>query len=642
MSNTVDTIKDQIVAMNTEINTLEATIHTQAKAQTLLQKILLRKLEAQKKVDTGLCDHILFEKFSDFVEAVEDPLAPSPAPMGFVIDKQEFVEEIAKIYSTELEGTVNAPMLTLPAIAASIAKEESFALDIVLNDKQLHAKEMALSGKDYVLIGAAGTGKTTTQRCVAEALLEDERLSSSTFKSYDKLGNRVYKNAPSIAFVAYTRRAASNLRKAIHKSPELAEALEHNIMTIHSLLEYEPETYFDPIELKDKFRFSPRRHAYNPLDITHLVIEEASMVGVSDLWPRLYDALPLGVQIIFIGDINQLPPVFGASVLNYALVQLPVVELTQVYRNQGIVLENAHNILAGRPIIEDANYRVVRGKKNIEHGQEKTSYMLKKLFTDLSTMKDSDGELEYDPEECIILSPWNKQELGTDNMNKHIAQFLGERRKAVVHEILAGRSKAYLAVGDKVMYNKRDGIIIDITRNSQYFGKEPQLPGSDLTRFGVRKLSAAVSSSLDEISLDYSNFSLEALEEEKAERKQQASHCVQIKYEDDTEDTISATGDFAPQVFSLGYVLTVHKAQGSEWRKVFIILHKDFAVSLYRELFYTAATRARRKVTIIANDVVIGKAIKNQRIKGNTLADKMEYFNSDVEFKQDVFTSKKS
>jgi exodeoxyribonuclease V alpha subunit len=84
----------------------------------------------------------------------------------------------------------------------------------------------------------------------------------------------------------------------------------------------------------------------------------------------------------------------------------------------------------------------------------------------------------------------------------------------------------------------------------------------------------------------------------------------------------------------------VHKAQGSEWRKVFIILHKDFAVSLYRELFYTAATRARTKVTIIANDTTIAKAISSQRIKGDTLKDKMEYFNSGADLRDNVYCTK--
>jgi len=508
--------------------------------------------------------------------------------------------------------------------------QESFSLHITLNPKQLAAKEMAMSGKSFALIGAAGTGKTTTQRAVAEALLEDKKLSTTYFKvrqSPEAEAERL--SCPSIAFCAFTRRAAANLRKAVHKSDFLAEALPYNIMTIHALLEYEPETYWDYEEDKEKFRFAPKRNASNPLTITHLVIEESSMVGAEDLWQKLYDALPLGVQIIFIGDINQLPPVFGPSVLNYALVQLPVVELTEVYRNQGIVLENAHNILKGNTLVEDHNFQLVRGKNAAKVGQDKTSIALGHMFEQLAEKVDENGFFEYDPADCIILSPWNKQALGTENMNKWIAQFLGKKRNAVVHEVIASFNKLYLAEGDKVMYNKMDGVIERIERNPQYHGKDPQLPGMDLTRFGMRIIGEGTGLDLEEGGdIDYSNFSLEELEKESAKKMAQASHKVTIKMDSGITEIISAVGDFAESVFSLGYALTVHKAQGSEWRKVFIILHADHAVSLYRELFYTAVTRARTKVVIIAKDLVIQKAIKNQRIKGNTIKDKIEYFNS--------------
>ena len=50
----------------------------------------------------------------------------------------------------------------------------------------------------------------------------------------------------------------------------------------------------------------------------------------------------------------------------------------------------------------------------------------------------------------------------------------------------------------------------------------------------------------------------------------------------------------------------------------------------YRELLYTAVTRASNKVILIAKDFMLNKAIKTQRIKGNTLADKIEYFNAKI------------
>lgn len=619
-------------------------------AQTnIVQAILARRqLEptASKEELSGLSEAqqeaVMMDKVEELVEKTQ---RPSISPMlASIIAKRKAAEEALAPEPDEVIGS-NLTEPIAPAEDVPAGTGESFSLNITLNEKQLVAKQLAFQGKSFCLIGPAGTGKTTAQRAVARALLDAGNLDTSNFKVYDPVtGNSSYKSAPSIAFCAYTRRAASNLRKAIHKDPVLQAQLANNILTIHALLEYQPETYFDAVEGKEKFRFAPMRTAKNPLNITHLVIEEASMLGL-DLWEKLYDALPPGVQIIFIGDINQLPPVFGPSILNYALLQLPIVELTQVYRNQGIVLENAHNILAGRMVVESKDYQIIRGSSDKQHGQIKTAMNLANMFKILSETPGDDGLMQYDPENDIILSPFNNKggrdkedtdgyHLGTFSINKWIAQFIGEKRDAVVHEIIAGFNRQYLAVGDKVMVNKRDGVIVDIIKNPSYFGKEPQLPGKDLSRFGIRILGKDSDFDFDmeedATDLNYDNFSLERLAEEQAERKQQASHIVKVDFGDGVVEDITAAGDFAPAVFSLGYALTVHKSQGSEWRKVFIIFHKDHSTMLFRELFYTAATRARTKVAIIAKDFIVKKAIETQRIKGNTIKDKLAFFNSGI------------
>lgn len=682
----LEPLYQQLAEFNAELESVNVALATQAKGALNLKRILLEKSiaklqdsiksEQDKKTAITLTDiltktdkeiFIAFEaERDDALEESQIETAITPESLEAHVEELSKNDEFAKSFLDKIKKQaadgLGDDIIPLPddviaeevtienydaleeaseseeEIAAEIAAkekgtQESFALNITLNPKQQMAGEMAEAGKSFCLIGAAGTGKTTAQRAVAEKLLQDNKLSVSRFRTYDEDGKRQYVSAPSIAFCAYTRRAAANLQKAVHKSPLLKEKLQNNIMTIHALLEFEPETYQDYNDegkLVDKFRFVPRRTAANPLDITHLVIEEASMLDAYTLWTQLYDALPAGVQIIFIGDINQLPPVFGPSILNYALVQLPIVELTEVYRNQGIVLENAHNILGGKKLAEDQNFVVVRGKSQVQVGQQKLATILGNLFNQWLDMTGSDGLPEYDPNDCIILSPFNKQDCGTTNLNNWIAQHLGQRRNAIVHEIIAGFSKLYLAVGDKVMVNKMDGVITDIYRNPNYHGKEPQIAGSDLTRFGMRVLGQSGQDALDDIAIDYSTFSLEALEQEKGERKQQASHEVVVTLDNGDIEHLSGAGDFSEQKFSLGYALTVHKAQGSEWRKVFIILHKDHATMLYRELFYTAVTRARTKVTIVAKDGVIDKAIGNQRIKGNSIRDKIEFFNAGV------------
>lgn len=506
---------------------------------------------------------------------------------------------------------------------------ETFSLSIVLNEKQTLAKNLAFSGKSFCLIGAAGTGKTATQREIAAELLKQGTLRVHSFRIQ---GTPTRVDAPSIAFVAYTRIAAGNLRRAIHKDPALEEVFAHNITTIHNLLEYSPETYFDYETNEERFRFVPKRTASNPLDITHLVIEESSMVGL-DLWAELYAALRPGTQIIFIGDINQLPPVFGASILNYALIQLPIVELTHVYRQKegSSILDNAHKILKGETdLIEDQNFKIIRGG-TVQFTQAKMALALS------ASLKKWNEIGEYDPDQDIILSPFNKQDLGTDSMNKYIAQFLGDKRKAVVFEIICGINKVYLAVGDKVLYNKQVGIVREIRKNGQYIGKTPKHPSENLSRFGV--YTGALTDEDDAFELaSYENISLEeiAAQAEEGEKKRQASHIVTLEMETGVIEVLEAVGDFNPQSFTLGYALTVHKAQGCEWRKVFLILHKDHSIMAFRELLYTAVTRAREHISLIAKDHMIAKAIATQRIKGNSLSEKVAFFNAGLMSQENV------
>ncbi|EKD22442.1 MAG: hypothetical protein ACD_86C00003G0005 [uncultured bacterium] len=503
-------------------------------------------------------------------------------------------------------------------------KHDTFSLSVELNSQQLLAKELAFKGKSFCLTGAAGTGKTTAQREIAKSLLESDCLGTHTFRVQ---GTRDYVVAPSIAFVAYTRVASGNLRRAIHKDPFLESILTHNVTTIHNLLEYTPETYWNYELNKESFRFVPRRTAANPLDITHLVIEESSMVGI-DLWEKLFDALRGGVQIIFIGDINQLQPVFGASILNYGLVQLPSIELTHVYRQAGdsSILLNAHKILRGEvDLVEDNSTKIIRcGTTN--YTQAKLSIALGQMF---AKWEESGN---YNPITDIILSPWNKRDLGTDNMNKWIAQAQGEKRNAEVYQIVAGITSVYLAVGDKVMYNKQVGVITKIAKNGRYLGRAYLPSSTNLTRFG--NYTGDKEESIEDLdAIDYSNISLDNLltDIDAENRVNEASHFTTILLDDGESVELTAIGDYSPAAFSLAYALTVHKAQGCEWRKVFIILHRDHQISLSRELLYTAVTRAREEVCIIAKQDVVEKSIKTQRIKGNTLQDKIEYFNAKIE-----------
>lgn len=114
------------------------------------------------------------------------------------------------------------------------------------------------------------------------------------------------------------------------------------------------------------------------------------------------------------------------------------------------------------------------------------------------------------------------------------------------------------------------------------------------------------------------------------EKVNQASHIITIEMADSgTEINLETAADL--NALLLGYALTVHKSQGSEWRKVFFLLHNSHATMIQRELLYTGVTRAKEELYIICEPDTFTKGILGQRIKGNTLAEKAEYFKGKLE-----------
>jgi exodeoxyribonuclease V alpha subunit len=113
-----------------------------------------------------------------------------------------------------------------------------------------------------------------------------------------------------VALCAPTGRAAK----------KMTESTGVQAKTIHRLLEYNPQ-----------FGFSYGKD--NPLDIDVVIVDEASMLDVH-LAKALTDALPLRACVVFVGDIDQLPPVGPGQVFADLIASgcFPVARLQQVYR----------------------------------------------------------------------------------------------------------------------------------------------------------------------------------------------------------------------------------------------------------------------------------------------------------------------
>ena len=502
--------------------------------------------------------------------------------------------------------------------------EKTFSLDIILDCEQQMAVELALAGKSFCLIGKAGTGKTTTEREIVKAILKSHAGKGSHIFRIQGTGEK--HEGPAAAVVAYTRIASGNSRNAICKDEDLRECFYNNVTTVHNLLEFAPEFFYDADKEKESMRFVPKRNSSNPLTVRTVAFEESSMIDLT-LWEKVYDAMLRGTQCIFIGDINQLPPVFGPSILNYALVQLPIVELNTVYRQafNSLVLKNAHNILEGKELETGPDFKILEGGTT-QLGQVSLRMSL------IATLEKWFSSGEYRPDEDIVLSPFNKGDLGTDSLNNHIAMFLNKNE---VYEIYAGIRKLYLAVGDKIMYQKQVGVVTNIRINGGYIGRQPKPHSIHLDRFGFMRHNGGVdmlSDEDDDDGLIHANVDLEEMSSKDMEElSHQSSHVVDILLTDTGEAlSLRRTGDLSASSFSLAYALTVHKSQGCEWRKVIMVFHKDHSILLFNELLYTAVTRAAKEVVIVAKKYLLTKAIATRRIKGDTIKEKIEYFNANM------------
>ena len=556
-------------------------------------------------------------------------------------DRLLLLIEEAKKKEEQRKQLMNAasPLLALPhALSADQIVEQAVQAAnpdaFEWNEEQQRAIDFAVTGKSFNLIGAAGTGKTTAEREIVRRLIVDEVV--SPLQSSTKY---LVQGVPGIVLTSFTRRAVRNMRKVV------SEDMKKHCITLHKLLEYEPVFYEvwdnESQKYKKTMRFEPMRNKENrfPDEVKCIIIDESSMVS-TDLFQKLLEALPnvSKVQFIFVGDLHQLPPVYGQAILGFKLLSLPTIELTKIYRQaqKSPIIALAHRMKNG----EDITLSLTNEKVVTEQGTV-TLRPWKKPLSDFDAalsasafLKKLVSEGDYNEEEDIILCPQEKTKntaFGTNEFNRIVAQALGDKRHAEVFEVIAGYEKHYLAVGDRLLVGREDAIVKSITKNSKYWGgKHPLTASVDLDRWGQYRKK--VEQSMDDSDVDamLDSYTL-APDDKEDDKKQEASHCILVELLDSgVEETISTAGEINATQFA--YALTVHKSQGSEWKRVFFLTHQSHVVMWNRELLYTAITRAREELYIICEPDRAGKrgtlwkAAKSPRIKGDTLAEKAEYF----------------
>ncbi len=497
--------------------------------------------------------------------------------------------------------------------------------DLELDESQKRALEGLSKQQFGCLIGAAGTGKTLLTNLLVRKLEETTPiidLNDAGKEIADK--DRKYNIA--MAFCAFTGRAVQQLKRALDKE-------YHPLCdTIHGTLGFHPETYtvFDKKLGKhvNKVKWVPRFDAANKLPYRVYIIDEGSMVPI-DLWNYLRDAMRDDARVFIIGDINQLPPVMGRSVLGYAMNKWPTYELQHIHRNAGVIVKNAHKVLNGLyPEKVENVFDIV----NLGDGS------LGAFDTTIKVVKWMTAKKQFDPFADGLIVPQNKSILGQLYINEQLVPFFNPEKQVdgvtINKRVLidAARTQHHFAVGDKVMLLANDrprmltngmvGIITEINFNGRYNedrGKFERVH-VDLTSVSLDKHAIAQALQRTE---------QEAEKNDKAEKdemdQRQASHVATVQFADGRTVQFSTCGDYSK--ITHAYAFTCHKSQGGEYPTVLISMHSSNSRMLSREWLYTAITRAQKRVVLMCNERGLAQALKRQNIKGKTLQEKIASFN---------------
>ena len=499
-------------------------------------------------------------------------------------------------------------------------------------------------GQGACATGAAGTGKTTSTKKIVDRLMESASfLRAVDMDSYFKKGKQeegddyevTQRWVPSICLVGFTGRSTQMIKKNFPRS------WHGNIMTIHRCLAFMPvweEEWDDEQgEMRNRMRFEPTFNAMNKLPWDIIVIDEAGMVGL-DLWEQLRVALKDSCKVIMIGDINQLPPVHGRSVFGFAMGTWPAWELTHVHRQQDSddrIVDNAWRILKGQKPESGGNFQMVK----FDELATKASQQVRKFLPTITEKG------IYDPIRDSCITATNGEDgqrgfaLGQKPLNREFAIIFNKDNPRYI--IDAGRERQKFAVGDKVMATRNDyeagitngmtGIIVDISENGAWSG--------DRRRFGTVEAVNQYMLELDDESDENEDLTVEDMLEsygaqeqgrkdaKEAKERGPASHHVTVRFgtgDHGFEIVFSTLAEVASLMTA--YVVTCHKMQGGECPVVVVILHTAHKAMHFREWLYTAVTRGSEKVILLYTDQALRNVLTKQKIKGSTLAQKVEAF----------------
>lgn len=281
-----------------------------------------------------------------------------------------------------------------------------------------------------------------------------------------------------------------------------------------------------------------------------VIVDEVSMLDMEMMY-HLLNALKPQCRCILVGDADQLPSVGAGAVLHDVIASemVPVVRLDTIFRQK-----EGGRIVTNAHLINNGRLPVVNEDLEFRFVEIETEA---DGATQISALYRSEVQETGDEFAVQVLSPMYKDPCGVDNLNQLIQERLNP--PVVGKGELKGRHMIF-RVGDKVMQKHND------YEKGVFNGDIGQI-------FAVQH---------DMVYVRYPE--------------------QDVKYEGAEIDEIT-----------LAYAITVHKSQGSEYHTVIMALVNSHSIMLQRNLFYTAVTRAKRKVILVGTKRAVQTAVQNQR-----------------------------
>ena len=303
-----------------------------------------------------------------------------------------------------------------------------------------------------------------------------------------------------------------------------------------------------------------------PLEADAVIVDEMSMVDLA-LFSALLRALRPGTRLVLVGDADQLPSVGAGNVFSDLIRsgRVETVFLREVFRQaeQSAIIRNAHAVNLGQPpqLTNDQGDFFFLCRRD---GERTLSTVVELCRTRLP------DHMHIPADQIQVLSPTRKGPSGTENLNRCLQAALNPPA-ADKREIQWG--ERVFRTGDRIMQTKNNYDVL--------WERPDGTMGTGMFNGDVGKI----------VEIDPSGELLVVNFDDRI-----ATYTLEMLNEVD-----------------LAYAMTVHKAQGSEYRCVVLAAMPAAPSLMVRGVLYTALTRARELLIVVGDDAAIRAMAANDR-----------------------------